>query len=267
VRAVIDTNLLVSAFISRPGSTPRRLLDAVRDGRLKPILSKPLIDEFLDVMSRPKFSRYGITIGAVLDFIDGLLQVGTVVEITGAPRGCQDPDDDAVIETAEVGAADYLITGDSDLLAGRLRARLYQIGIEVVTASDFLPDSLASAASGVIAVEQARMIVAGLVGSAIAISMWQVKKLSRSVDSFLYDAMAASALINQRVTLHKSQLVELANYDESDPSYERRRAALESDIAKTSNLQRSVKDATAQAQAAVTSALIKLRQKRSDPPT
>ncbi len=58
MRAVIDTNLLVSAMISRPESTSRRLLDAVRDGRLTLILSRPLIDEFLDVMRRPKFARY-----------------------------------------------------------------------------------------------------------------------------------------------------------------------------------------------------------------
>lgn len=58
MRAVIDTNLLVSAMISKPGSTSRRLLDVIRDGRLTVILSRPLIDEFLDVMGRPKFARY-----------------------------------------------------------------------------------------------------------------------------------------------------------------------------------------------------------------
>ncbi len=57
MRAVIDTNLLVSAMISKPGSTSRRLLQAIQDGRLTLILSRPLIDEFLDVMGRPKFAR------------------------------------------------------------------------------------------------------------------------------------------------------------------------------------------------------------------
>jgi len=122
MRAVIDTNLLVAAMISRPGSAPRKLLEAVRDGRLKLVVSQPLIDEFLDVMSRPKLARYGITIGIVLDFLESLLAVASLVAITGAPKGCDDPDDDAVIETAEVGAADYLITGDSDLLEERIRA-------------------------------------------------------------------------------------------------------------------------------------------------
>jgi putative PIN family toxin of toxin-antitoxin system len=83
MRAVIDTNLLVSAMISKPGSTSRRLLEAIRDGRLTLILSRPLIDEFLDVMRRPKFARYGITIGDVLDFIAGPLVLAAVVPITG----------------------------------------------------------------------------------------------------------------------------------------------------------------------------------------
>jgi hypothetical protein len=58
--------------------------------------------------------------------------------------------DDAVIETAEVGAADYLITGDSDLLDTCIRASLSRIGFEVITASDFLrgsPSRKRSAAS------------------------------------------------------------------------------------------------------------------------
>jgi putative PIN family toxin of toxin-antitoxin system len=157
MRAVIDTNLLVSAMISRPGSKSRQLLEAIRDGRLTLILSRPLIDEFIDVMGRPKFARYGITIGDMLDFMEGLLAVASFVQITGSAR-VDDPDDDDVIETAEVGTADYLITGDSDLLDTRIRASLGRIGIEVITASDFLRGSLASSAS--CAIDQARTIVA-----------------------------------------------------------------------------------------------------------
>ncbi len=43
---VVDINVLVSAMISKPESKPRKLLDAVRGGRLTLILSRPLIDEF-----------------------------------------------------------------------------------------------------------------------------------------------------------------------------------------------------------------------------
>jgi putative PIN family toxin of toxin-antitoxin system len=178
MRAVIDTNLLVAAMISRPGSTPRKLLEAVRDGRLKLVVSQPLIDEFLDVMSRPKLARYGITIGIVLDFLESLLAVASLVAITGAPKGCDDPDDDAVIETAEVGAADYLITGDSDLLEERIRASLVRIGIEVITARDFLRGSLAAQLSSTTIVDHARMLVASEVASAITSSAWQQAQLT-----------------------------------------------------------------------------------------
>lgn len=90
MRAVIDTNLLVAALISRPGSTPRKLLDRVRDDQLTLVLSRPLIDEFLDVMSRPKFARYGITPPNILEFIEGLLTIASIVDITGEPRGCEE---------------------------------------------------------------------------------------------------------------------------------------------------------------------------------
>ncbi len=61
-----------------------------------------------------------------------------------------------MIETAEVGAANYLITGDADLLDARIRASLGHLGIEVMTASDFLPGSPAAPR----AIDHARMIVA-----------------------------------------------------------------------------------------------------------
>ena len=157
-------------------------------------------------MSRPKFARYGITIGDVLDFIEGLLEVTSLVDITGEPRGCQDPDDDAVIETAEVGAVDYLITGDSDLQAGRVRAGLNKLGIEVVTARSFLRDNLALTASGALALDQARMIVAAQVGSAIAVSAWQLNSIKTHLESLQYDFMISRATINRRVAQHRTEL-------------------------------------------------------------
>ena len=48
-----------------------------------------------------------------------LAQVGAVsewVSITGAKLGCRDPEDDKILETALMGDADCLVTGDHDLL-------------------------------------------------------------------------------------------------------------------------------------------------------
>ena len=48
-----------------------------------------------------------------------LAQLETVSEwvpIAGAKLGCRDPDDDKLLETAMMGAADCLVTGDRDLL-------------------------------------------------------------------------------------------------------------------------------------------------------
>lgn len=53
VRAVIDTNVLVSSFLSRnPASPTVRIVDAVVDGRLTPVHSRDIIDEYRDVLGR-----------------------------------------------------------------------------------------------------------------------------------------------------------------------------------------------------------------------
>jgi putative PIN family toxin of toxin-antitoxin system len=257
---VIDTNLLVGAMISRPGSTPRKLLAAVRDGRLKLVVSQPLIDEFLDVMSRPKLARYGITIGAVLDFLERLLAIASLVEITGAPKGCDDPDDDAVIETAEVGAADYLITGDSDLLDDRIRASLIRIGIEVITARDFLRGSFAVQFSGTNIVDHARMMVASEVASAITSSRLQQAKLTKGLESLMYDLMIAAATIKRRIALHEAKLAELKGCGESGAAVKSRRAALEADIARTAEFMRIAYESAVKATAAANSATDKIRR-------
>ncbi len=238
MRAVIDTNLLVAALISRPGSTPRKLLGRVRDGQLTLVLSRPLIDEFLDVMSRPKFARYGITPMDVLEFIAGLLSIASIVEITGAPRGCDDPDDDAVIETAEVGAVDYLITGDSDLLADNIRTNLGRNGIEVVTASAFLRDNLASQASKLTIIDQARMVVAVHAGNAIAVSTLERATLVQLINSIRNDIKSGGVILRKRIAEHKTQFAKLQQCGEDGGSSVSKRAALEADISKTADFQR-----------------------------
>lgn len=58
------------------------------------------------------------------------------VETPGRLRGvCRDPNDDVIIECAVIAGADFIVTGDKDLLA----VRQYQ-GIRIVTPRDFLDE-------------------------------------------------------------------------------------------------------------------------------
>lgn len=54
--ALIDTNVWISAFISRQGA-PARVLRAYITGQFQLIISQPLLDEFHDVLSRPRIQR------------------------------------------------------------------------------------------------------------------------------------------------------------------------------------------------------------------
>lgn len=66
-------------------------------------------------------------------FLAGIMRDAEVVEIEQAVQVCRDPKDDKFLELAVNGKADYLITGDDDLLV------LHPFrGVQIMTARDFL---------------------------------------------------------------------------------------------------------------------------------
>ena len=72
-------------------------------------------DELRTRLLLPKFDRYVSREGRAV-YLAQLEAVSEWVPIAGAKLGCRDPDDDKLLETALMGAADCLVTGDSDLL-------------------------------------------------------------------------------------------------------------------------------------------------------
>ena len=114
-RVVLDTNILISAALRRQG-LPRAVLDAVRAVNGVLLFSSETFDELRSRLHRPKFDRYVSREGRSI-YLAQLVVVSEWVSITGAKLGCRDPDDDKLLETALVGEADCLITGDRDLLA------------------------------------------------------------------------------------------------------------------------------------------------------
>ena len=117
VRTVVDANIWVSAVISSQGA-PARLEAAFRAERFTVITSEPLLDEIEGVLQRPRLARrYGVTADKVSALLDLLRDRAEIVGITGLLRVCRDPDDDAVVETAIVGKAEVIVSGDDDLLS------------------------------------------------------------------------------------------------------------------------------------------------------
>lgn len=76
MRAVVDTNVWVSAFLT-PGGTAAKLLDAMYAGQLVPVFSAPIESEYRAVLARAKFN---IEPEALADFFKGLRILGQYEE-------------------------------------------------------------------------------------------------------------------------------------------------------------------------------------------
>lgn len=115
MRAVLDPNVLVSAAIS-PAGPPRQILTAWTNERFELIISPGVLDELADVLARPKFRRF-ITNTIAIAFIDGLATDATIIKDPPDPPGISpDPDDDYLIALARAAEAEYIVSGDRDLL-------------------------------------------------------------------------------------------------------------------------------------------------------
>jgi uncharacterized protein len=112
-RAVVDTNTFVSAAL-KPGSVPdQAVLKAFQNG---PVLQS--IDtwrELEDVLLRDKFERYK-ALAVRRNFLESLEGALESVSILTKVTACRHPKDDKFLELAVDGKADYVITGDKDLL-------------------------------------------------------------------------------------------------------------------------------------------------------
>lgn len=118
VRIVLDTNVVLSALLWR--GTPYRLLDAIRQrGEVRLFTSPALLDELADVLTRPSATKRLAVIGrtareVLADYVDAV----EVVDPERVPRVVpDDADDDQVIAAALAAGADWIVSGDTDLLS------------------------------------------------------------------------------------------------------------------------------------------------------
>jgi len=111
VRAVIDTNVLVSAFI-HDGKPRKLILDLLN--RHTVILSRKMLAELADVAGRDKFH---VTDSQVERFLSIMVKMAKIVPDNALFKEvASDPDDDVVLNAAYTGKADYIVTGDKHLL-------------------------------------------------------------------------------------------------------------------------------------------------------
>lgn len=112
-RVILDTNLWISYFL-RSGNSP--LTSLIEHEQLIFLWSEELIEELIRVSQRDKFRKY-IPIDQLSSFLVQLQSKSELVDVQSAVRLCRDPADDFLLSLAKDGTADFLITGDKDLLA------------------------------------------------------------------------------------------------------------------------------------------------------
>ena len=114
MKAVLDTNVLVAAFVS--DGLCRRLLLRARDRSFTLVISPFIRDEFARVLRR----KAGAGAGEIREALELIDEISTSVDATAGETGvtgiCRDPDDDSVLACAVATGADYLVSGDKDLL-------------------------------------------------------------------------------------------------------------------------------------------------------
>lgn len=116
ISIVLDTNVLLSG-VAYPNSVPGKLIAAWKNGGVDVILSHYILDELQRVLPRLNH-RLGWSQQDTQDFIDSLAFLADIVELLSAKeQKLRDEADQPVLGTLLASKANYLVTGDKDLLA------------------------------------------------------------------------------------------------------------------------------------------------------
>ena len=127
-RVVFDTNILFSA-VGWLGN-PHQCVQAARQGKCLSLTCEPILAEIAEKLQLKR----GFDAGKTTETTDEIRAFSKIIAIPGTLKVIvADPDDDAVLECAVIGQAQYLVSGDRHLLA----IGSYQ-GIQIVKAAEFI---------------------------------------------------------------------------------------------------------------------------------
>ena len=112
-RVIIDTNLWISFLIT---NNLNILSELFLFERFQIIFSDELFNEFLDVARRPKFKKY-FDEKSVQLLIENISEKLEFIEVASAITVCRDLKDNFIFALSIDGNADYIVTGDKDLLS------------------------------------------------------------------------------------------------------------------------------------------------------
>jgi putative PIN family toxin of toxin-antitoxin system len=128
-RVVVDTNVFISSFF---GGNPRKVIDLWKSGEVTLCLSKPIVDEYIEVLRRLELQNE-----RELEELLGLFAHGFHVVFTAKTPELhvveKDPNDNMFIECAVALKAEFVITGDK-----ALKAIQEYMNIKIITPKEFI---------------------------------------------------------------------------------------------------------------------------------
>lgn len=113
LRIVVDTNVWISYLI---GKNTQQLEQIISDDKIKIFASSKLLNELFSVLNRSKFSKL-IPKKIIEEFSLLSENIFELIEVKSKLHICRDPEDNFLLELCKDYKADFLITGDNDLLA------------------------------------------------------------------------------------------------------------------------------------------------------
>jgi putative PIN family toxin of toxin-antitoxin system len=133
MRAVLDTNVIVSATLIRGGNEDT-IIRAWLRGAFELVLSPEILEEIGRVLSYEKLgqSRW-MTEPEVVLLLETLARECVLVPGTTVVRASRDPEDDKFLAAAVRARARYVVTGDKDLLDLKVHR-----GVRIVKPAQFL---------------------------------------------------------------------------------------------------------------------------------
>ena len=133
MRVVLDTNIVVSAAIS-PNGNPAEIIMRWENDEFTWIVSTALLEELQEVFNYPRISRRILwSVERAQQFIKRLRESAEAFETSQSIPLLRDPDDEMILEASIAGQADFIVSGDRDLLD----LGSYE-GIEIVSPTRFL---------------------------------------------------------------------------------------------------------------------------------
>jgi putative PIN family toxin of toxin-antitoxin system len=112
IKVIFDTNIWISFLI---GKRLRSIKDLIAAQQIIIILSEQILLELRTVTRRPKLKKY-FPEQKVEELIAFLTTVGQIYQPAVNNQSSRDPKDNFLLDLAEISKADFLVTGDKDLL-------------------------------------------------------------------------------------------------------------------------------------------------------